>query len=240
MLTESAFPPLDPPVAGAGVVRVVLVDDHLSIIEGFAGLLNLEADLRVVGLFTDGARLLDQVAVVPADVILMDIHMPGLNGLATARRLQQHYPATQIIILTQSTDAAAIAEAFAAGVRGYLIKTSGIVQIVRAIRQVRAGLVVIDPAIQATVLAEFQRLRATPPPRHATLTAQEYQIIRGIVADQSNREIADHLHLGLRTVENYLNAIFQKLAVRSRTQLAVYAVRHQLVEGDSSDPAPAA
>jgi DNA-binding NarL/FixJ family response regulator len=165
------------------------------------------------------------------DVVLMDINMPGLNGVEATKQILAQRPAAGIIILTMYREDGQVFHAIKSGARGYILKDAETTEVVRAIRAVARGESMIDPALATRVLTEFKRVWQQPQqnPR-AGLTEREVAILRLIAGGRSNKEIGTELCFSEKTIKNYITVIFQKLQLSDRTQAAVYAVQHGLVD----------
>lgn len=208
-------------------IRILLVDDQRLMREGLRTLLELEPDLCVVGEAGDGQAALDVYAVHAPDVVLMDIRMPGMDGVEATRRLRQRWPDARVMILTTFDDDAYIFDGLRAGARGYLLKDVSGHDLAEAVRTVAAGGALIEPSVAAKVVAEFARL--TPPARPPEaglpepLSEREREILRLVARGLTNAEIAVRLSLAEGTVKNYVTAILGKIGARDRTQAALRA-----------------
>jgi DNA-binding NarL/FixJ family response regulator len=208
-------------------IRVLLVDDQRLMREGLRTLLELEPDLQVAGEAGDGQAALDAYAALQPDVVLMDIRMPGMDGVEATRRLRDGWPGSRVIILTTFDDDAYLFEGLRAGALGYLLKDVSGHDLAGAVRTVAAGGALIEPSVARRLLAEFARLAPPARPPEAGLaepfSERERDIVRLLAAGLSNREIADRLCLAEGTVKNYVTTILQKLGARDRTQAALRA-----------------
>jgi DNA-binding NarL/FixJ family response regulator len=208
-------------------IRVLLVDDQKLMREGLRVLLELEPDLQVVGEAGDGQSALDTFVAEGPDVVLMDIRMPGMDGVEATWRLRQLNPQARVIILTTFDDDEYVFEGLRAGAQGYLLKDVSGSDLARAIRTVASGGALIEPSVARKVLSEFARL--APPARSVDdglaepLTGRELDVLRLLALGLSNRQIASHLSLAEGTVKNNITAILQKLGVHDRTQAALRA-----------------
>lgn len=213
------------------VISVLLVDDHALMREGLRQLLALEEDVRVVGEAVDGFEALAQIRRLRPDVVLMDISMPGVDGLALTRQVTQEFPALAVIMLTMYRQEQQLLQAIKNGARGYLLKSVSAREVAQAIRAVYQGGTSIEPDLTGTLVSEFRRLAAATPASHdiTALTEKEVEIIRYLAAGMSNKEIGGKLSYSEKTVKNYLSIIFQKLNIRDRTQAAIYALRQGLI-----------
>jgi len=208
-------------------IRVLLVDDQRLMREGLRTLLELEPDLQVTGEAGDGQAALDAYAAAQPDVVLMDIRMPGMDGVEATRRMRERWPSARVIILTTFDDDASVFEGLRAGALGYLLKDVSGHDLAEAVRTVAGGGALIEPSVARRVLAEFARLAPPARPPDAGLaepfSERERDIVRLLAAGLSNREIGDRLCLAEGTVKNYVTTILQKLGARDRTQAALHA-----------------
>lgn len=210
------------------MIRILLVDDQTLVRQGIQTLLDLEADLTVVGTAVNGQQAIELVERLQPDVVLMDIRMPVMDGVAATREICRRWPHIGVIILTTFDDDEYVIEGLKAGARGYMLKDADSSEIVAAIRIVARGEALIQPSITRKVLAEFSRLAASAPatrpsPLAEPLTEREMDVLHGIAAGHSNREIADQLCISEGTVKNYVSSLLAKLAVRDRTQAIIRA-----------------
>lgn len=208
-------------------IRVLLVDDQRLMREGLRMLLELEPDLEVAGEAGDGAAALDAYARLQPDVVLMDIRMPGMDGVEATRRLRDRWPAARIIIVTTFDDDAYVFEGLRAGALGYLLKDISGHDLAHAVRAVAGGGALIQPSVAARVVAEFARLATPARPAEQglaePLSEREREILKLVAAGLTNREIADRLALAEGTVKNYITNILGKIGSRDRTQAALRA-----------------
>jgi DNA-binding NarL/FixJ family response regulator len=208
-------------------IRILLVDDQKLMREGLRILLELEPDLEVVGEAGNGEAALGAFATLQPDVVLMDVRMPGMDGVEATWRLHERWPEARVVILTTFDDEEYIFEGLRAGALGYLLKDVSGEELADAVRKVAAGGALIEPSVARKVLAEFARL--APPSRAPDeglpepLSEREREVLRLVALGLSNREIAERLGLAEGTVKNYVTNILQKLGVRDRTQAAVRA-----------------
>ena len=208
-------------------IRVLLVDDQKLMREGLRVLLELEPDLDVVAEAGDGQAALEAYAAHQPDVVLMDIRMPGMDGVEATWRLRERWPRARVIILTTFDDDEYVFEGLRAGALGYLLKDVSGQELAEAVHTVAAGGALIEPSVARKVLAEFARL--APPARPLEealpepLSGREREVLQLLGQGLSNREIATRLSLAEGTVKNYVTGILQKLGVRDRTQAAVRA-----------------
>ena len=211
----------------AETIRILLVDDQRLIREGLRVLLELEPGLEVVGEAGDGKEALEAYAALQPDVVLMDVRMPGIDGVEATRRLRERWPEARIIILTTFDDDAYVFEGLRAGALGYLLKDVSGNELAEAVRTAAAGGAPLSPSVARKVVAAFSRLSppARPPDEGLPepLSEREKEVLRLLAQGLTNREIARRLVLAEGTVKNYVTTILQKLGVRDRTQAALRA-----------------
>ena len=204
-------------------IRVLLVDDQALFREGLHTLLSVQADLEIVGEAGNGQEAIARAAAERPDVILMDVQMPVLDGVAATRRLRGTQPECRVILLTTFDDDEYVFEGLRAGAVGYLLKDAPSARLVEAIRAAARGESFLQPSIAAKVVAEFTRLADKPRPAAGLaepLTERELEILRLLAAGASNREIAAQLFLAEGTVKNHVTNILGKLDVPGRLQAA--------------------
>lgn len=208
-------------------IRLLLVDDQRLLREGMRILLELEPDLDVVGEAANGVEALARYAELRPDVVLMDVKMPEMDGVAATRQLLIDHPEAKVVILTTFDDDEYVFEGIRAGALGYLLKALSGEELADAIRTVAAGGALIEPSVARKVMAEFAR---TSHPSAQTaekliepLSEREIDVLRLLANGLSNREIAGQLFLAEGTVKNYVSSAMQKLGVRDRTQAALRA-----------------
>ena len=208
------------------MIRLLLVDDQALFREGLHTLLSLHEDLEVVGEAGNGLEALAAADALRPDVVLMDLRMPVLDGVAATRRLLAANPASRVIVVTTFDDDELVFDGLRAGAVGYLLKDVSSDKLVEAIRAAARGESFLQPSIAAKVLAEFNRLErsaAPPPPLAEPLSERELEILRLLAAGDSNKEIAAALFIAEGTVKNHVTNILGKLDARDRTQAALRA-----------------
>ena len=207
--------------------RILIVDDQRLMREGLRTLLELEPDFDVAGEAGDGAAALEAYEASAPDIVLMDIRMPGMDGVEATRRLRARHSGARVIILTTFDDEAYVFEGLRAGAQGYLLKDLSGNELAAAIRTVMAGGALIEPSVARKVFAEFARLAPAARPLDAglaePLTEREREVLRGVAEGLSNREIGQKLFLTEGTVKNYVTSVLQKIGARDRTQAALRA-----------------
>lgn len=214
-------------------IRVLLVDDQALFREGLATLLMVWDDLTIVGEAANGEEAITAAQAHRPDVILMDLRMPVLDGVAATRRLRELLPESRVIVLTTFDDDEHVFEGLRAGAAGYLLKDVSSEKLVEAIRTTARGESFLQPSVAAKVLAEFSRVGATAPPTQQglvePLSERELEILRLVAEGQSNREIGAMLFITEGTVKNHVTNILGKLNVRDRTQAALKARKLGLI-----------
>jgi DNA-binding NarL/FixJ family response regulator len=208
-------------------IRILLVDDQRLMREGLRILLELEPDLEIAGEAENGEAALAAYAELQPDVVLMDVRMPGMDGVEATWRLHERWPKACVIILTTFDDDEYVFEGLRAGALGYLLKDVSGHDLAQAVRTVAAGGALIQPSVARKVVAEFARV--APPARDADaglaepLSEREVEILDLLAGGLTNREIATRLSLAEGTVKNYVTNVLGKLGVRDRTQAAIRA-----------------
>jgi len=209
-------------------IRILIADDHALFREGLRALFSALPDIEVVGEAAEGQSAITQVDALQPDVVLMDINMPGVNGIEATRRILTTHPNLGIIMVTMLEDDASVFSAMRAGARGYVLKGAHHDEILQAIRAVAAGQAVFGPAIAARMMNFFQGLNDTARTREAAqafpeLTEREREVLALIAKGVSNKEIAEKLVISAKTVSNHITNIFSKLQVADRAQAIIRA-----------------
>ena len=208
-------------------IRILLADDHVPFRQGLHALLRSEADLEVVGEAATGEEAIMQAANLQPDVIMMDLHMPGVNGLEATQTILSTSPHISILVLTMFEDDDSVFTALQAGARGYLLKGALKAEILRAIRGVSHGEAIFGPSIAKRLVAYFTTLKPTvhapSVQAFAELTEREQEILTLMTQHLTNIEIAERLVLSPKTVRNHVSNIFSKLQVVSRAQAIMRA-----------------
>ena len=206
-------------------IRLMIVDDQKLMREGLRTLLELEGGFEVVAEAGDGQAALDAYAELQPDVVLMDIRMPGMDGVEATRRLHEKWSNARVIILTTFNDDTYVFEALRVGALGYLLKDLSGHELANAVQTVANGGVLIDPSVARKVVAEFARLTPSARPINDglpdPLTDRELDVLRLLAEGMSNREIGNKLSLTEGTVKNYVTNVLQKIGARDRTQAAL-------------------
>lgn len=213
------------------MIRVLVCDDQAVVTDGLEMILQADPEIEVVGLAHDGAQTLELIPDVKPDLILMDLQMPGMNGIQATRAIKQQYPEIKVLVLTTFGDDEWVFDAVRSGAAGYLLKGTPRDELVAAIKGTAAGETHIDPAVGGTLLSHIAATTAQEDTTIADdLSQRELEILKLLASGLNNTEIAERLFLSKGTVRNYISAILTKLDVEDRTQAAVLAVRHGLVD----------
>jgi DNA-binding NarL/FixJ family response regulator len=205
------------------LLRLLLVDDHALFREGLVNLFRYESDFTVVGEAEDADGALSKARELHPDLVLMDIDLPGADGVAATRKIRAELPDISVVMLTVHDDTEKLMEAVKAGAEGYLVKNIRSAELLEQLRGVKRGEAAISRRMAARILEEFRRPEELPEPE-GELTARELEVLELVAARLSNREIAAQLYLSEHTVKNHLKNILAKLHLRSRRQAAAYGV----------------
>jgi two-component system, NarL family, response regulator DegU len=211
-------------------IRILLAEDQTLMRQGLRTILDLEDGFEVVGEAGDGQAAVDEALRLRPDVVLMDVQMPGMNGVEATARLADRLPGTRVIILTTFDLDEYVFDGIKAGASGYLLKDTPAHDLLAAIRRVHAGESIVQPSIAARMIAEFTRRRdATQSPQYEPLSDRERDVLRLLADGHSNREIGSRLHLAEGTVKNHVSTILDKLHAANRTQAARVAREQGLI-----------
>jgi len=211
-------------------IRVFLCDDHTLFRQGLKKLLELEPDIQIVGEASNGIEMLDRLKKAGPDIILMDIGMPQMDGIAATYKIKKILPHVNIIIVTIYEDEPHIFEAIKAGAMGYILKDASITGLTEAIRRVYKGEALIQPVIATKILQEFATLASSEKKKIKAddklcdLTEREEEILSLVALGYTNKEIANKLGIAEKTVKNHISNIFQTLHVTNRTKATLYAL----------------
>lgn len=207
-------------------IKVMIVDDHQMVRLGLSSFLNVQEDIEVIAEASDGQSGLLKVDKFKPDVILMDLVMDRMDGITATQKILESDPTASILILTSFLDDEKVFPALSAGAKGYILKTSQAHEIADAIRKVAKGEDVLSEAVKEKISQHEHR----PHQLYDDLTSREMEVLRCLAQGLPNQEIADCLFISLKTVKTHVSNIFTKLKVDDRTQAAIYAVKHKLVE----------
>jgi DNA-binding NarL/FixJ family response regulator len=210
-------------------MKILLCDDQAVIRDGLEMLLNLEKDIQVIAVAQGGAEAVELAAQKQPDLVLMDLKMPGINGIEATRQIRAHFPRIKVLVLTTYDDDEWVFDAIRAGASGYLLKDTPREKIVEAIRGTVAGHSFVDPAVAGKLLNQVASHQTQPASLLTEkLTEREADVLRLVAKGLNNGEIANQLHLSEGTVRNHISAILGKLGASDRTQAAVIAIQHGL------------
>ena len=210
-------------------MKILLCDDQAVIRDGLEMLLNLEKDIQVVATAQDGAEALELAEQQAPDLVLMDLKMPGMNGIEATRQIRARFPGIKVLVLTTYDDDEWVFDAIRAGASGYLLKDTPREKIIEAVRGTVAGKSFVDPSVAGKLLNQVSSNQTQPASLLSEkLTEREVGVLRLIAKGMNNRDIASQLHLSEGTVRNHVSAILEKLGVSDRTQAAVMAIQHGL------------
>ena len=211
------------------MIRILICDDQEVVREGLRTIVDLVPEFEVVGVAGDGAAAIKFVEDHPVDLVLMDLHMPVMNGVQAIRALDAHYPDIRVLVLTTYADETWVLDAIRAGASGYLLKDAPRARLVEAIKGTMDGETHLDPSIAGGLLVRLAN-QTDSASSHLTadLTEREGEVLGLLGKGLSNIEIAERLYLSEGTVRNYVSAVLSKLGVQDRTQAAVLAVKHGL------------
>jgi DNA-binding NarL/FixJ family response regulator len=210
-------------------LRILLVDDHEVVRVGVRALIERQPGMEVVGEAGTVREAVSQTEVLAPDVVVLDIRLPGDNGLEACRQIKRLRPETRIIVLTSYPDDHVLFDAIACGADGYVLKQIGSEDLLQALERVGRGESLLDPLVMDRVFAKVREARRRErADAFAGLNAQEMQILARIVEGETNREIGAALHLSEKTVRNYVSDLLRKLGLNSRAQAAAYAARHRI------------
>ena len=219
-------------ISSKETVRILIADDHALFREGLRRILELEEDIKIVGEAKDGAETLAMAERLKPDVILMDISLPGPNGIRITRQIKKKYPKFYVIMLSMYEDTAHIIESFQAGASGYVIKTSPSGELIQTIRCVWRDGVSIPPFIQHELLKVIREPDFLSGAKHANLTKREVRVLTLVASGNSNKEIANSLSVSEKTVKNHLSHIYRKLGVKNRVQAVVEGWERNYISRD--------
>jgi NarL family two-component system response regulator LiaR len=210
-------------------MKVIVCDDQAIVRDGLVMLLKLEPDIDIVGTAEDGAEAVEMVADEGADLILMDLKMPIMNGVEATRQIMMKHPGVKVLVLTTYADDEWVFDAIQAGASGYLFKDTPREELIKAVRGTVTGKTYVDPSVAGKVLEQVSS-RQTQPATLITskLTQREVEVLRLIARGLTNADIANQLFLSDGTVRNHVSAILAKLGISDRTQAAVIAIQHGL------------
>lgn len=213
------------------MIRILLADDHGIVRQGTRSLLEKEPDLEVVGEAVDGRVAVEMTAALKPDVVVMDIAMPQLNGLDAAAQINRRQPEVGVVILSMHEEEDYLVRALSAGVRGYLLKDTAQIDLVRAVRSVAANKAFFSPAIAQMMVEDFTRQmqKKGVTDSYELLTEREREVLQLLAEGKSNKEVATTLNLSPYTVETHRTNLMQKLNLHNTAEIVLYAVRKKLI-----------
>ena len=207
-------------------LRIFLADDHAVVREGLKALVNAQPDMEVIGEAADGRTAWEQAKACQPDIVVMDLSMPQLNGAQATARLTQACPQVKVLALTVHEDKGYVHQLLQAGASGYVLKLAAAAELVHAIRIVAAGGVYLDPTVARTIVANYRHKPALGAAvQRCQLSERETEVLCLIAQGYTNKEIAAHLDLSVKTVETYKTRLLKKLDLRSRAEIVRYALR---------------
>jgi DNA-binding NarL/FixJ family response regulator len=210
-------------------IRLLLVDDHAVLRAGLRALLDREPDMEVVGEAASGPEALRKVEELGPHIVLMDISMPGLEGLETTAEIRQRHPRVKVLILTMHEDRRYLLQALKAGAAGYVVKRAADVELIGAIRAIQRGEAFLHPSMTKLLVEEYREEKVTGPAEGQPLSDREGEVLRLIAEGLSYKEMAERLGISVKTVETYRERIKEKLNLHSRGELVRYALERGLL-----------
>jgi DNA-binding NarL/FixJ family response regulator len=212
-------------------IRVLLADDHKLIRAGLRLVVDQQPDLKVVGEADDGRQAVELAGSLNPDVVVMDIGMPNLNGIESARQITQSHPEAAVVMLSMHSDEGYVLRALRAGARAYLLKDSAINDLVQAIRAVAEGKSFFSPAVSKVLLQDYMRKlqRSGAEDSYDLLSPREREVLQLVAEGKSNKEVASLLNVSVYTVETHRAKIMQKLKLKGVPELILYAVRKGII-----------
>ena len=207
------------------MIKVLLVDDQSIVREGLASLLEIKPDIQVIGEAENGKVAVMRSLELKPDVVLMDIRMPIMDGVAAIKALSQQAPQIKVLVLTTFDDDEYVTQAMAHGAKGYLLKDTPSEELAQAIRSIHKGYTQLGPGLWEKANSTGNT-RVNTSPEIAALTTREQEVLQLIAKGYNNREIAEKLYITERTVKNHVNSILRQLNLRDRTQAAIFVYNH--------------
>jgi two-component system response regulator NreC len=217
------------------MTKVLLVDDHPLFREGIRALLSAESDIEVVGEAADGKQAIELAEKLSPDIVVMDLVMPGMNGMQAAQQLHDKYPDIKVLILSMYDDDEYVCQILKAGASGYVLKRAASDDLLRAIREVEKGGSALHPTVAAKLIKDYVRRTKSTEQRDSgsVLTARESEVLRLVAEGHTNQQIADMLGLGRKTVDTHRTNIMRKLDLHEVTALVKYALKRGLINLES-------
>jgi DNA-binding NarL/FixJ family response regulator len=213
------------------MIRVLVCDDQAVVCDGLEMILNADPEIKVIASAYDGEEALQRIAQNRPDVVLMDLKMPGMNGIQATHEIHQRYPNIKVLVLTTFGDDEWVLDAVRSGAAGYLLKGTPRADLIKAVKGTAAGFTHIDPAVAGKLMAAVAQNPTTNDTTVAqSLSERELEVLKLLAIGFTNAEIAEKLYLTRGTVRNYTSSILSKLGVEDRTQAALIAARYGLVD----------
>ncbi len=209
-------------------IKIILADDHTMVREGLKQLLELDGQFEVVAQAKDGIECLDVIRTVQADVLLLDINMPNMNGLEVLKKLKDDKEIIKVIVLTIHNEVEYLIKAIDIGINGYVLKDSGYDELKNAITAVNQGETYIQPELSPMLNARLLD-RDSDKEKIEELTKREVEVLKLVAMGMFNKEIGEKLDISERTVKNHVSSIFKKIGVLDRTQAALFAIKNNIV-----------
>lgn len=210
-------------------ISVMIVDDHEVVRLGLRAVLEPEDDIQVVADAATADAAIREARIKRPNVVLMDVRMPGKDGIQACREIRERLPATRVLMLTSYSEEQAVLAAVLAGASGYLLKNVGRAELLRAIRVVAAGESLLDPAVTSAVLARLKDLSTREDPQVALLSKREREVMALVAEGRTNKEIAGELIISENTARNHVSRILDKLGLTRRSEAATFAAQHGLL-----------
>ena len=213
------------------LIKIILVDDHPMMRDGLRYAIQTQPDMKVVAEAGNGVAALDVVGQHKPDLILMDISMPGANGIDVSLQIRSLYPQIKIIILSGLADEGYVSQTIKAGLNGYMLKANAATELISAIRAVMDGHMFLSPEVTCAVMAQYKEfLNTKSTPAASLLSNRELEVLKLVAEGLRTKEIADRLKIGVKTVDTYRARLMTKLNCNSTTELVRYAIRQGIVE----------
>jgi len=212
------------------MIRVLIADDHAIVRTGLRALLNSEPTMKLVGEATGGYEAIELAGKSNADILVLDISMPDLDGISVTKKIKSQFPDLRILILTVHEDEALLREAIRVGAAGYVLKRAAETELISAIRAIIGGGLYVDPSMVRVLLSDEIKPTATLPESVEPLTRREKEILKLIAQGYTNRQTAEELNISTRTVEGHRANLVAKLGLRSRVELVRYAREQGLIK----------
>lgn len=220
------------------MIRVLICDDQWIVCEGLEAILEADPEIKVVGTAHDGAEALELIPEARPDVVLMDLKMPGMNGIQATHKIAEQYPHIKVLVLTTYGADEWVFDAIRSGAAGYLLKGTPRAALLAAVKGTAAGQTHVDPTVAGRLFQHIAQQQQNPTPSSAAIVSalsdRELDVLRLLARGLSNADIAKRLYLSEGTVRNYVSAILTKLQVADRTQAALLALRYGLVDAGES------